>query len=72
MQRKASQLINIGNTIDFVRRTIVSVFPLAPFGVNVLFRFEPGGDPMTATKSINLLLVTVAFAFIGAIVVGIL
>lgn len=67
-----SQFINFGNTIDFVRRTIVSVFPSAPIGVNVLFRFDPGGDPMTATKSINLVLVTVAFAFIGAIVVGVL
>lgn len=54
-----------------MRRTIVSVFPPAGFGVNVPFSFDPGGDPMTATKSFNLVLVTVAFAFIGAIVVGV-
>lgn len=55
-----------------MRCTIVSMFPIASFGVNLLFSFDPGGDPMTATKSLNLVLVTVAFAFIGAIVVGVL
>jgi len=45
LRLKSSYLININNAIDFVRRTIVSAFPLTALGVNVLFSFDREATP---------------------------
>lgn len=53
-----------------MRRTTNGRFPPASNKVTIPLGLEPQEAAMTIGKSLNVFLVTVAFAFIGAIAVG--